>query len=99
MVIEDSAHTYDNTLNVLRTYSPIVSPSCYFVVEDTICHHGVNAGPQPGPYEAVQTFLRDTPPFRVDRTKEAFGITWNPGGYLLRTNQDGCSLLREGSWR
>jgi cephalosporin hydroxylase len=87
MVIEDSSHTYKNTLAVLRTYSPIVSPGCYFVVEDSICHHGVNVGPNPGPYEAIETFMKETDRFAIDRSREAFGITWNPKGYL-KCNSD-----------
>ncbi|MHC4643460.1 MAG: CmcI family methyltransferase [Planctomycetota bacterium] len=82
MVIEDSAHTYDNTLAVLRTYSPLVAAGCYFVVEDSINHHGVPIGPNPGPYEAIQTFMKETDRFTVDRSRESFGITWNPKGYL-----------------
>lgn len=82
MVIEDSAHTYDNTLAVLRTYSPLVTPGCYFVVEDSICQHGVPVGPEPGPYEAIETFMKETGRFAIDRSRESFGITWNPKGYL-----------------
>jgi cephalosporin hydroxylase len=82
MVIEDSAHTYENTLAVLRTYSSLVAAGCYFVVEDSICHHGVNVGPKPGPYEAIETFMKETDRFAIDRSRESFGITWNPIGYL-----------------
>jgi len=84
MVIEDSAHTYENTLNVLKTYSPLVGADMYFIVEDGICHHGLEVGPNPGPYEAVETFVRMDRQFVVDRTREAYGITWNPKGYLKR---------------
>ena len=88
MVIEDSSHTYENTLGVLRTYSPIISPGCYFVVEDSICHHGVNVGPNPGPYEAIETFMRETKSFEIDKSRESFGITWNPNGYLRRLSTE-----------
>jgi cephalosporin hydroxylase len=84
MVIEDSAHTYDNTLKVLENYSAIVGFGNYFIVEDTICHHGLEVGPSPGPYEAVEAFVRVNDTFVVDRTKEAYCITWNPKGYLKR---------------
>lgn len=87
MVIEDSSHTYDNTLAVLRTYSPMVAAGCYFVVEDSICHHGVNVGPNPGPYEAIETFMKETDRFAIDRSRESFGITWNPKGYLRCNNE------------
>ncbi len=84
LIIEDSAHTYENTLAVLRTYSPLVKPGGYFIVEDGICHHGVDVGPNPGPYEAIETFVAEQAGFVIDRSKEDFLITWNPKGFLRR---------------
>lgn len=85
LVIEDSLHTFENTLGVLRAYSPLVRPGGYFIVEDGICGHGVDTGPSPGPYEAVEAFLKESRDFELDRGRESFGITWNPKGYLRRT--------------
>jgi cephalosporin hydroxylase len=84
MVIEDSAHTYENTLNVLETYSQLISTGKYFIVEDGICHHGLDIGPQPGPYEAAEAFVARNKSFAVDRTREGYCITWNPKGYLKK---------------
>jgi cephalosporin hydroxylase len=84
LVIEDSSHTYENTLNVLRTYAKLIQPGDYFIVEDSICHHGLEVGPQPGPYEAIADFLAANPDFAADRSRESFLITWNPNGYLKR---------------
>lgn len=84
LVIEDSAHTYANTLNVLRTYTVFTKPGDYFIVEDSICHHGLDVGPTPGPYEAIETFVSENSDFEIDRNKESFLITWNPKGYLKR---------------
>lgn len=84
LIIEDSSHTYDNTLNVLRRYSPLVTRGSYFIVEDGICHHGLDVGPNPGPYEAVEQFLKENNSFEVDRSKEPYLITWNPKGYLRK---------------
>ena len=84
MVIEDSAHTYENTLRVLESYAPLVGVGKYFVVEDGICHHGLEVGPQPGPYEAVEAFVGTNGNFVVDRKRESFCITWNPKGYLRK---------------
>jgi cephalosporin hydroxylase len=84
MVIEDSAHTYDNTLKVLEAYSPLVGAGYYFIVEDGICHHGLDVGPDPGPYEAAEAFVRANKNFVVDRSREGYCITWNPKGYLKR---------------
>ena len=83
LVIEDSSHTYDNTLQVLRKFSPLIRPGDYFIVEDSICYHGLDTGFYPGPYEAVKTFMQENADFTVDRSKE-FLITWNPMGYLRR---------------
>lgn len=84
MIIEDSSHTYENTLNVLRTFSKIVSVNSYFIVEDGICHHGLEEGPNPGPYEAIESFIAENNDFQIDRSKETFCVTWNPKGYLMK---------------
>lgn len=84
LVIEDSLHSYENTLSVLKHYSQLVSEGSYMIVEDTICHHGLDVGPNPGPFEAVETFLQQTEVFEVDASRESWGITWNPSGYLRR---------------
>ncbi len=84
LVIEDSSHSYENTLAVLQTYGPLVTLGSYLIIEDSNCHHGVDIGPCPGPYEAVEQFLRETDDFEVDRSRESFFITWNPRGYLKR---------------
>jgi cephalosporin hydroxylase len=85
LVIEDSAHTYANTLNVLRLYSKFIKLGDYFIVEDSICHHGLSIGPKPGPYEAIETFVKENADFESDRSRERFLMTWNPKGYLKRT--------------
>ncbi len=84
LVIEDSSHTYDNTLAVLHTYARLIKPGGYFIVEDSINHHGLTGGQKPGPYEAIDDFLRDNQDFEIDRAREHFFITWNPKGYLRR---------------
>lgn len=82
MVIDDGSHTYDDTLANLNIYSQFVSLNQYYIVEDTICHHGLNTGPKPGPAEAVDEFLKYCRRFLVDRTCERFGLTYNSGGFL-----------------
>lgn len=84
LVIEDSAHTFDHTLAVLEAYAPLVTPGSYFIVQDTICHHGLDEGPAPGPWEAVSAFLAAHPEWESDRSREDFLITWHPTGYLRR---------------
>ena len=85
LVIEDSSHTFDNTLGVLRLYSKLIKVGHYFIVEDGVCHHGLEIGPDPGPYEAVEAFIRESGDFKIDRSRERFLLTWNPKGYLRRT--------------
>jgi cephalosporin hydroxylase len=85
LVIEDSSHTYENTLAVLRNYSSLVSVGSYIIVEDGICMYPFIDGPKPGPYEAVQEFLKENRDFAPDFSREKFRLTYNPSGYLMRT--------------
>jgi len=87
LVILDSDHSRDHVLAELEVYAPLVTPSSYLVVEDT----NMNGRPVlpdsgPGPYEAVDAFLRDNPAFERDPAREKFFMTFNPGGYLRRVD-------------
>jgi cephalosporin hydroxylase len=84
MIIEDSSHTYENTLSVLRNYCEFVSIGSYFIVEDGVCRYSFVDGPKPGPFEATHTFLKENSDFVVDKTREKFVLTYNPDGYLKR---------------
>jgi cephalosporin hydroxylase len=84
LVIEDSNHTYDNTLNILRTFGPLVTPGSYFIVEDGIICHGIKGEAVPWVYEAIETFMQEDDTFEMDRERENFLITWNPTGYLRK---------------
>lgn len=85
LVIEDSSHTYQNTLNVLRMYSSLIQPGDYFIVEDGIIGHGLpTRRGELGPYGAVERFVAENPDFEIDRGRESFLLTWNPKGYLRR---------------
>ena len=84
LIIEDSAHTYETSLAILNTYSSLIKPGGYFIVEDGICHHGLELGPNPGPCEACETFVLNNNDFKIDREREKFLLTWNPKGYLRR---------------
>jgi cephalosporin hydroxylase len=87
MVILDSAHERDHVLNELHAYAPLVSEGQYLIVEDTnINGNPVFAGFGPGPKEAVEAFLLEElgSRFAIDRDREKFLMTFNPGGYLIR---------------
>jgi len=63
----------------------LVTTGSYLIVEDTnINGHPARPGWGPGPMEAVETFLRETAAFVIDRGREKFMLTFNPNGYLKR---------------
>lgn len=84
LIIEDNDHTYENTLNVLRTYHSLVTVGSFFIVEDSILNHGIPSGVKPGSYEAIEQFMIENNDFEIDRSKEAFLVTGNPKGYLKK---------------
>ncbi|MEM7535226.1 MAG: CmcI family methyltransferase [Chloroflexota bacterium] len=88
LIILDSDHTMAHVLDELRLYQQFVKPGGYIIVEDG----NVNGRPVmpffgPGPYEAVQRFLKETEQFMVDKDREKFYLTSNPSGYLRRVNK------------
>lgn len=85
LVIEDSSHTYENTLAVLRAYSGLIKSGDYFIVEDSIPFRGKEEpNSYPGPWRAIVSFLQEDDSFEVARYREPFLITWNPMGYLKK---------------
>lgn len=88
LVILDSDHRCDHVLDELRTYADIVAPGDYLIVEDT----NINGNPVlrefgRGPTEAIEIFLRERTDFEIDRGREKFFHTANPGGFLRRIDQ------------
>ena len=85
MVILDDNHARDHVLAEMELYGALVTSGCYLIVEDTnVNGHPVFPNHGPGPGEAVKEYLRKHPEFKVDYKREHFGLTYNPGGYLLR---------------
>ena len=84
LVIEDSSHLYENTLNILRKYHSLVTKGSYFIVEDSAANHGLPWNRGDGPYEAIEQFIKENNNFEIDRSKESFLITNNPKGYLKK---------------
>ncbi len=93
MVTLDSLHTKQHVSDELRLYAPLVSVGSYLVVEDThLGGHPLNSvvegsgfpAGDPGPWGAVEQFLAAHPEFTADRSREKFGLTFNPRGWLKR---------------
>jgi cephalosporin hydroxylase len=86
MVIADCDHSQAHVIEELRTYSPLVSVGCYFIVEDGICDV-MGWQPVPGPQAACAEFLQERPNFiNQKRVREKYLITYNFDGYLMRTS-------------
>jgi len=87
LVALDSDHSMTHVLAELKAYSPFVGHGSYLVVEDTHMD-GVPTAPDfgPGPLAAVNKFLEDggRTDFEQDLTREAYIMTFNPGGWLKR---------------
>jgi cephalosporin hydroxylase len=94
LVIEDSAHTYENTMAALNKFSSVVTPGSYLIVEDGIVDCLVALGRYKqedfngGPTRAIKEFLQsNSDRYQIDRSLcDFFGTnaTWNPNGYLRR---------------
>lgn len=86
----DSDHHRDHVFRELQMYGPLVTLGSYMIVEDTnVNGHPVHPEFGPGPWEAVHEYLRDHQEFVQDRACEAYGITWNPGGWLMKVGFGG----------
>lgn len=88
LVILDSDHSKDHVLDELKTYNGMVHNGGYMIVEDTnVNGHPVKPRFGPGPMEAVDEFLQTNKDFAVDESKEKFFMTFNPRGYLKKTER------------
>ena len=85
MVILDSDHSKAHVARELEMFRDYVTEGSFLIVEDTnVNGHPVDPDFGPGPFEAVEDFLRDNKEFEIDREIEKFYITFNPNGYLRR---------------
>jgi len=89
LVVEDSAHTYFATLNVMRFFDRWLREGDYLIVEDGIVT-ALDEAPRfdGGPLRAIHQFLSETDgDYQIDRSMTDFwgkNLTWNPDGYIAR---------------
>ncbi len=88
LVIEDSSHTYENTIQVLHKFKDIVSKNSYFIVEDSIVDElGIEKEYGGGPLKAIKEFMQNNTEYVIDRHYcDFFGknATFNVEGYLKK---------------
>ena len=88
LIIEDSSHSYIDTLGVLNKFCNIVSVNSYFIVEDGIINQlGLENEFKGGPLKAIREFLPNHSEYIVDKKWcNMFGAnaTFNVNGYLKK---------------
>jgi cephalosporin hydroxylase len=91
MVVLDSDHSADHVFRELNAYAPFVSMGCYLIVEDTnrdayrqMFQNGHLDTDLAGPAEALKRWQPTNKGFMVDRRRERFLFSQNPGGYLKK---------------
>jgi len=88
LVIEDASHIYEDTLQALRKFAPIISKGSYLIVEDGIINE-INLEKEfnGGPLKAIREFQKENGDFIIDRKYcDFFGknATFNVNGYLKK---------------
>ncbi|MFK7958255.1 MAG: CmcI family methyltransferase [Lysobacterales bacterium] len=89
LVVEDSAHTFQTCLAVMRFFDPWLHSGDYLVVEDGIVRNfsgAQYAAYEDGPSRAIHDFIQTRKKYVIDRAMcDFFGpnYTYNPSGYLM----------------
>jgi cephalosporin hydroxylase len=88
LVIEDSSHYYQNTLQAITKFAPLVSKNSYLIVEDGIIDDlGMKKQYKGGPVKAIEEFLESHSDFFIDEKWVNFfgaSATFNTKGYLRK---------------
>ncbi len=88
LVTLDSDHHQDHVYAEVEAYNNLVNPGSYLIVEDTNFGNPVDIV-EPhlhdlGPAAGLAKWLPDHPEFLVDKYRERFGVSFNPGAWLRR---------------
>jgi cephalosporin hydroxylase len=89
-VLLDSDHTAAHVEAEIRAYAPLVTSGSYLIVMDGAMRELAQDSANPSgwvsdnPAVAVERFLSGTDEFRPDLSKNRFGRSLAPGGFLLR---------------
>ena len=81
MVVLDCDHSANHVAAELEKFAGMVSFGQYLIVEDTDAPDKHN-----GPAAAVEKFLEKNKDFVVDKSREKYEVSSNPGGYLQRVS-------------
>lgn len=88
LIIDDSTHYYEDTLEILNVFSTLITVGSYFIVEDGIVDSlGLSKDYNGGPVKAIDKFLQQNHDFIVDKKWCNFfgeNATFNVNGYLKR---------------
>jgi cephalosporin hydroxylase len=85
--ILDSDHAKDHVLGEMKLLRPLLSKGDFMIVEDSnVNGHPVYPSHGPGPYEAIEDYMRQFPSdyLRDTARERKFGFTWAPNGFLIR---------------
>lgn len=88
LVIEDSSHHYQNTIEAIQKFKELVSLNSYLIVEDGIVDGmGWSKSYGGGPVKAINEFLESNKNFELDVYWENFfgrSATFNTKGFLKK---------------
>lgn len=92
LVIHDGDHSKVQVLKDLRAYADLVSLNSYFIIEDTANEFMTENESSEGPFEAVETFLKENSDFTVDKECERYILTYAMNGFLKKIKNSNNNL-------